>query len=296
MMADDESGVCSVFRSLTLTNPQFLLVLADTTQAPACNPANVVAHIVHVVGFIHGTESILDTTMLSWIQDPRVIDQQWTPVSIVESIQQGTGGNWPPLPPLRGGRLPLEIRQLGGRRRRLRKRVTRRRHVTRQRRQRQLPSSRRHYHHHHHGCRRRCRLHLRTHVIWWLRIVRRWRRRSSSRRCRRRRRLTRGCLPAAAATTTTTAVAAVGPPMPPATANACHMVAACCAAVAPPPQQQPLPAAAAADPSPPPAVAAAVAGCMNRLRQDWRHRLQKMKKDTSCSQMRSREQFLCENS
>ena len=28
--------------------------------------------------------------MRSWIQDPCVIDQQWTPVS----IQQGTGGNW----------------------------------------------------------------------------------------------------------------------------------------------------------------------------------------------------------
>ena len=59
---------------------------ADTTQDPACNPANV----VDVVGFVHGTESILDTNMRSWIQDPLVIDQQWTPVS----IQQGTGGKW----------------------------------------------------------------------------------------------------------------------------------------------------------------------------------------------------------
>ena len=58
----------------------------DTTQDPACNPANV----VYVVGLVHGTKSILDTTMRSWIEDQRVIDQQWTPVS----IQQGTSGNW----------------------------------------------------------------------------------------------------------------------------------------------------------------------------------------------------------
>ena len=43
---------------------------ADTTPDPACNPAKV----VNVVGFVHGTESILDTTMRSWIEDPRVIE------------------------------------------------------------------------------------------------------------------------------------------------------------------------------------------------------------------------------
>ena len=59
---------------------------ADTTPDPACNPAKV----VNVVGFVHGTESILDTTMRSWIEDPCVIDQQRTPVSIL----QGSGGNW----------------------------------------------------------------------------------------------------------------------------------------------------------------------------------------------------------
>ena len=59
---------------------------ANTTPDPACHPTNV----VNVVGFVHGTESIMDTTMRSWIEDPRVIDQQWTPVSIL----QGTGGNW----------------------------------------------------------------------------------------------------------------------------------------------------------------------------------------------------------
>ena len=44
---------------------------ADTIPDPDCKPANV----VDVVGFVHGTESILDTTtMRSWIEDPRVID------------------------------------------------------------------------------------------------------------------------------------------------------------------------------------------------------------------------------
>ena len=40
-MVDDESGVCSVFRSHELTNPQFLLVPLDTTvmPVPAFNPA-----------------------------------------------------------------------------------------------------------------------------------------------------------------------------------------------------------------------------------------------------------------
>ena len=59
---------------------------ADTTPDPACNPANV----VNVVRFILGTESILDTTMRSWIEDSLVIDQQWTPFSIL----QGSCGNW----------------------------------------------------------------------------------------------------------------------------------------------------------------------------------------------------------
>jgi hypothetical protein len=59
------------------------------------NPADIMtgsfsnlAHIVDVVGFAHGCESILDTTIYNWIQDSRVIDQNWTPV------QPGTGCNW----------------------------------------------------------------------------------------------------------------------------------------------------------------------------------------------------------
>ena len=50
------------------------------------NPTDNQASTVDVVGFAHGTESILDTshhtTMHSRIQDPRVINQRWTPVSI----------------------------------------------------------------------------------------------------------------------------------------------------------------------------------------------------------------------
>ena len=57
--ADDASGVCSMFRSLTNSLKQI-------------------------------QRTILDTTMRLWIEDPRVTDLPRTPVS----IQQGTGGNW----------------------------------------------------------------------------------------------------------------------------------------------------------------------------------------------------------
>ena len=53
--------------------------LADTSpDGPdlACQPAN----LVDVVGFAHCLESILDTIVHSWIRDPRVVDQRWTPV------------------------------------------------------------------------------------------------------------------------------------------------------------------------------------------------------------------------
>ena len=56
-----------------------------TTPDPGCNTTC----IVDVVGFAHGGESFLDTTMYSWIPNPRVIDRQWTPAH----IQSGTGGN-----------------------------------------------------------------------------------------------------------------------------------------------------------------------------------------------------------
>ena len=38
--------------------------------------------VVDVIGFAHSHESILDTTMHSWIHDSRVTDQRWTPVSV----------------------------------------------------------------------------------------------------------------------------------------------------------------------------------------------------------------------
>ena len=38
--------------------------------------------VVDVIGFAHSHESILDTTMHSWIHDSRVTDQRWSPVSV----------------------------------------------------------------------------------------------------------------------------------------------------------------------------------------------------------------------
>jgi hypothetical protein len=46
--------------------------------------------IVDVIGFAHCKESILDTTMHSWIQDGRVMHQRWTPVYVTP----GAGSNW----------------------------------------------------------------------------------------------------------------------------------------------------------------------------------------------------------
>jgi hypothetical protein len=58
------------------------------------NPADIMtgsfsnlAHIVDVVGFAHGCESILDTTIYNWIQDSRVIDQNWTPVQSIKNLK-----------------------------------------------------------------------------------------------------------------------------------------------------------------------------------------------------------------
>ena len=54
------------------------------------DPDSSQGNVVDVIGFVHSNESILDATMHSWIQDPRVSRQHWTPVS----IKPGTGGNW----------------------------------------------------------------------------------------------------------------------------------------------------------------------------------------------------------
>jgi hypothetical protein len=51
-------------------------------------PAGSPAKNVDVIGFVHSKESILETSMRLWIQDPCVIQQRWTPVPIKH------GENW----------------------------------------------------------------------------------------------------------------------------------------------------------------------------------------------------------
>ena len=63
---------------------------ADTMSGPADNPENIASVDVLVVRFAHSGESILDTTMYSLIQEPRIIDHKWTPID----IKQGTCSNW----------------------------------------------------------------------------------------------------------------------------------------------------------------------------------------------------------
>jgi hypothetical protein len=68
------------------TSMDITLPLDAMTPDPASSPA----YFVDVIGFVHSNESILDTTMHSWIQESHVVRQRWTPVY----IQPGTGGNW----------------------------------------------------------------------------------------------------------------------------------------------------------------------------------------------------------
>ena len=70
--------------SFAYTSRETAMPLDNMRPDPAGSPA----YIVDVVGFAHSNESILDTTMRLWIQDSRVIEQRWTPVSIKQ------GGNW----------------------------------------------------------------------------------------------------------------------------------------------------------------------------------------------------------
>lgn len=48
------------------------------------------ANVLDVIGFVHCNESILDTTIHSWIQDSSVNKQHWTPVP----IKLGAGCSW----------------------------------------------------------------------------------------------------------------------------------------------------------------------------------------------------------
>ena len=61
--------------------------VGDPTQ-PDLAGTQLESIIVDVIGFAHCNESILDTTMHSWIQDWRVKNQRWTPVYLTP------GSNW----------------------------------------------------------------------------------------------------------------------------------------------------------------------------------------------------------
>ena len=63
-----------------LQHVSFAYSVRDPTQLDLAG--NQVQSIVDVIGFAHCNESILDTTMHSWIQDWRVMDQRWTPVYV----------------------------------------------------------------------------------------------------------------------------------------------------------------------------------------------------------------------
>ena len=71
-----------------LQHVSFAYSVRDPTQLDLAG--NQVQSIVDVIGFAHCNESILDTTMHSWIQDWRVMDQRWTPVYVTP----GAGSNW----------------------------------------------------------------------------------------------------------------------------------------------------------------------------------------------------------
>ena len=79
----DVSNTCRRIRSLQHVS------FAYTFGEPARSDVDVIqAAIVDVVGFEHSNESIRETTIQSWIQDPRVMDQRWSPVSVTP------GSNW----------------------------------------------------------------------------------------------------------------------------------------------------------------------------------------------------------
>ena len=70
-----------------LQHVSFAYSVRDPTPSDLAG-TQVDSNMVDVVGFAHSNESILDTTMHSWIQDSRVMDQRWTPVSVTP------GSNW----------------------------------------------------------------------------------------------------------------------------------------------------------------------------------------------------------
>ena len=70
-----------------LQHVSFAYSFRDPTR-PDLAGTQLQSMVVDVIGFAHSYESILDTTMHSWIQDSRVTDQRWTPVSVAP------GSNW----------------------------------------------------------------------------------------------------------------------------------------------------------------------------------------------------------
>jgi hypothetical protein len=76
-------GVCSIFLLRThsgiLLQGQIWLEVNLHRDYCGCQCCRVRSH-----------ESVRETTVQSWIQDPRVMDQRWTPVSITP----GAGSNW----------------------------------------------------------------------------------------------------------------------------------------------------------------------------------------------------------
>lgn len=89
----DLSNSCRRIRSLQRVS--FAYTFSDPTQpALAEHQATFVAGnqatFVNVIGFAHSSESLRETAVHSWIQDPRVLHQPWTPVSVTP----GAGSNW----------------------------------------------------------------------------------------------------------------------------------------------------------------------------------------------------------
>jgi hypothetical protein len=73
-----------------LQHVSFAYSVRDPMQDTDLAGTQVHSNMVDVVGFAHSNESILDTTMHSWIQDSRVMDQRWTPVYVTP----GQSSNW----------------------------------------------------------------------------------------------------------------------------------------------------------------------------------------------------------
>ena len=79
----DVSNTCRRIRSLLHVS------FAYTFGEPARSDVDVIqAAIVDVVGFEYSYESIRETTIQSWIQDPRAMDQRRTQLDATEHHQE----------------------------------------------------------------------------------------------------------------------------------------------------------------------------------------------------------------